>query len=147
MREALEGESLKAKIRQFVRGASKISADHIRNEAKARLRRQLIHPTGVTEASIVVKSDKSGWGWVVTTERDPFAALPRWIEFGTKQGKPGSHASAPRPFFFDSARLEERAHRERVSAAIGSALGEYGLGEGQVAAVDRPMSPGGTGLL
>ncbi len=147
LREALEGESLKAQMRGFVKAAARISADHIRTEMQGRLRRQLRGgSTGLTEASITVVGDRTGWGWIVETMRDPFPMLPRWLEFGTKQGRPGSHASAPRPFFFASATLEERAHLERVAAAIQAALSEHGLGPNQAQGSYSP-SPTGGGLL
>ena len=48
--------------------------------------------------------------------------LPGWLEHGTK-------FMTPRPYFFESARLEEGPHRQRVAQAIQNALDEGGLGE------------------
>lgn len=124
MREALEGESLKAQIGVFVKAAARISADHIAAEAAARLQRQLSGTSsGRTLAGIRVKS-AGAWGWTVDAGNVAQPMLDRWLEFGTK------HMRA-RPFFFDSARLEEQAHRERVSNAIQAALSEHGLGAQQ----------------
>lgn len=147
MREALEGDSLKAKIRVFVKGAARLSAERVRDDAKSRLHRQLLGTSsGRTESSIVVRADRSGWGWIVDAGNTETPMLPRWIEDGTEQGKPRSHAAAPRPFFYASAKIEEAAHRDRVSAAIGAAISEYGLGDDQRAGA-RPQSPGGVGML
>jgi len=122
MREALEGESLKQVIKGFVKTAAKVSADHVCAEAKARLLRQLsATSTGATVAGIVVKSDRTGWGWIVDAGNLHTPMLDRWLESGTKH----MHA---RPFFWASAKLEEPAHLGRIQAAVQAALSEYGLG-------------------
>lgn len=124
MREALEGESLKAEIAVFVKVASRVSADHIAVEAAARLLRQLSGTSsGRTVAGIKVKS-AGAWGWIVDASNLETPMLDRWLESGTK------HMGA-RPFFWDSVRLEEAAHTERVRAAILAALSERGLGADQ----------------
>lgn len=144
MIEALQGRGLTDAIKARVRVAARVSAEHIRDEAKARLHRQLLGgSTGQTEAGIIVKADRSGFGWVVDAGRAYMPSLPLWIETGTKQGKPRSHTAAPRPFFYVSARLEQTAHLERVSAAVQVAINERGLGDD----AQRPASPGGVGLL
>ena len=123
MREALEGESLKAVIKTFVKAAARISADHIQVDAAARLERQLSGTSsGRTVAGIKVLSDRTGWGWVVDAGNLSQPMLDHWLENGTKH----MHA---RPFFDASAQLEQAAHAERVRAAIQAALSEYGLGE------------------
>ena len=125
MREALEGDSLKAVIKGFVRGASKVSADHIAGEAKARLERQLSGAsTGATVKGIVVKPDRSGWGYLVDAGNVAQPMLDRWLEKGTKTMR-------ARPFFWESATLERSAHVGRVQTAIQAALSQYGLAEGQ----------------
>lgn len=123
IREALEGESLKSVIKGFMKAASRVSADHIAVEAAARLERQLSGTsTGETVAGIVVKSDRTGWGWVVDAGNVSQPMLDRWLENGTKH----MHA---RPFFWDAARLEEQAHLGRIQAATQAAISEFGLGD------------------
>lgn len=125
MREALEGESLKAVIKTFIKVASRTSADNIAREAAARLQRQLSGTSsGRTVAGIEVISDRTGWGWVVDAGNVAQPMLDRWLENSTKNMR-------ARPFFYDSARLEAGAHTERIRTAIQAALSEYGLGEGQ----------------
>jgi len=127
MHEALEGASLRQVIRQFTTAAAKISAEHIRAEAVGRLSRQLSGTsTNVphTVDQIVVKSDRTGWGWIVDSGNTRMAMLPFWLEKGTKY----MHS---RPFFYSSAVLEESAHRSRIEAAISAAISEYGLAPGQ----------------
>ncbi len=124
VREALEGESLKAVIKSFITVASRVSADNIAREAKDRLQRQLSgHSTGETAKGIVVKSDRTGWGWIVDAGNVHTPMLDRWLESGTVTMR-------PRPFFYSSAKLEESAHLGRVQAAVQAALSEYGLGAG-----------------
>lgn len=131
MREALEGESLRAVIKSFIKAASRVSADHIRDEAIARLLRQLSGTsTGVTVAGIVVKSDRTGWGWNVDAGNLTQPMLDRWLESGTKN-QSGAKRMGARPFFYESATLEEQAHYGRIQAAIQAALSQYGLAEGQ----------------
>lgn len=125
MREALEGESLRTVIKSFIKAASRVSADHIRDEAEARLLRQLSGTSsGRTVAGIVVKSDRTGWGWNVDAGNVAQPMLDRWLENGTKK-------MGARPFFYESATLEEQAHYSRIQAAIQAALSQYGLAEGQ----------------
>jgi hypothetical protein len=125
MREALQGESLKAEIKGFVKAASRISADHIADEAAARLARQLSGTSsGTTVAEIAVQSARDGWGWVVVSGNTRTPMLPRWLEAGTRHMK-------ARSYFNSSALLEEAAHHERIAAAIQAALSVHGLAEGQ----------------
>lgn len=130
LQDALEGESLKAVIRTFVQPACAVSAAHIRDEAIARLERQLVagvgkgfggHPTGTTAAGIVIFKLRSGWGYVVDAGNADQPALDLWLEKGTRE-------MPARSFFYESARLEEAAHAARIGTAIGDALSEYGLG-------------------
>lgn len=123
--EQLDGVTLSDALKPFIKPAARISADHVVQEAKALLQRQLSGTsTGETVAGIVVKSDRTGWGWLVDAGNLSTPMLDRWLEMGTKH----MHA---RPFFFDAARLEETAHRDRIHAAVGAALSQYGLAEGQ----------------
>lgn len=131
MHEALEGESLRTVIKGFIKGASRVSADRVKADAQARLLRQLSGTsTGETVASIVVKSDRTGWGWILHAGNETTPMLDRWLEKGTKTQSGGTRMAA-RPFFWDSVRLEEQAHLSRVRDAVDAALSEYGLGEFQ----------------
>ena len=123
LRAALEGESLKAEIKSFVKVAARISADHIAREAAARLERQLSGTsTGATVAGIVVRSDRTGWGWVVQSGHARTPKLPFYLERGTRH-------MAARSYFDASAQLEESAHYTRVQGAIQAALSVHGLGD------------------
>jgi len=123
VREKLDGQTLAHALQPFVKAASRVSADHVCAEAKARLQRQLSGTsTGVTVAGIVVKADRSGWGWIVDAGNVTTPMLDRWLESGTV------HMRA-RPFFFASAQLEQSAQLSRVQSAVHAALSEYGLGD------------------
>lgn len=115
----------------FINEASAVSAASIAREAQARLRRQLTggHSTGKTEAAISSRPAYDGNGSVVVVERDYMPNLPLWIEKGTKKGKPGSHDSAARPFFYPSADLEVGPHRRRLEIALHDAIDAQGLGQ------------------
>lgn len=114
----------------YVNVASEQSAVSIVAEAKARLRRQLgPEATGKTVDSIQSRRAYDGNGYVVLTERDPFPELPVWLEKGTKKGKrPNRATTAPRPFFYISAELEEGPHFRRIQDAIQGAIDTQGLG-------------------
>ena len=131
MREALEGESLRNVIKGFIKVASRESADHVCAEMKARLQRQLSgHSTGLTVESIVVKSDKTGWGWIVDAGNATMPMLDRWLEGDTAYGG-FKNAARRKPFFWQSVQLEDGPHQRRIEAAVGAALSEYGLGSEQ----------------
>jgi hypothetical protein len=128
--EQLDGETLTTALKPFVKVASRISADNVCAEAKARLQRQLSGTsTGVTVENISVKSDRTGWGWIVDAGNPVTPMLDRWLEGRGHSGfkNPLRH----KPFFWASATLEESAHRARIHAAVQAALSQYGLGEGQ----------------
>lgn len=119
----LEGVRLTTALKPFIKVASRVSADNIAREAKARLSRQLSGTsTGQTVEGIRVRADRSGWGWVVLSGNAREPMLPHWLERGTRKMR-------ARPFFDSSARLEETAHRGRIDAAIHAGLSEYGLGD------------------
>lgn len=113
--------------------ACETTANNIAREAEARLRRQLgPNATGATAEGIDVSPLRSGDGYVVVSRRYAEARknnLPIWIEKGTKQGDPGSHTSAPRPYFYVSGELEVDAHERRVLEAMTDAVQAEGLGE------------------
>lgn len=117
----LDGTTLVQALHPFIKSASRISADSIASEARARLSRQLSGTsTGATVAGIRVKS--SGNGWVVISGNLTTGRLPYWLEHGTQHMR-------PRSYFDSSAALEEGAHRRRIEAAIQAGLSEYGLGD------------------
>ncbi len=123
IREALEGESLKTVIKGFIKSASRVSADNIARDAAARLQRQLSGTSsGRTVAGIVVKSDRTGWGWIVDAGNVAQPMLDRWLEYGTKH----MHA---REFFYSSAQVEAGPHFGRIEAAVQAAISQYGLGD------------------
>lgn len=145
-REALEGESLRAVVRSFIKAAARVSADNIQREAKNRLQRQLSgHSTGDTVEGIVVLADRSGFGWIVDAGNARMAPLPRWLEGDPALGG-FKNVKRRKPFLMISAALEEDAHERRVADAIQAALLEYGLGPNQTAPTSS-ASPGGSGLL
>ncbi len=128
---------------KYTKPASKISADAIQAEA----RRRVARATGHTAEGILVREDFTGTGYIVYTEderidrtpipgstqqRSAFLAMPHvalYLEKGIRQGKPGSHTAAPRPFFFVSAQLEQAAHERRIGDALQQAADERGLGD------------------
>jgi hypothetical protein len=118
-------------LKPYVSAAALITATNIRTEAIARLKRQLVagvgkgfggHPTGETEEGILVNPIKSGWGWIVDAGNATQPLLDLWLERGTVH-------MAARPFFYDSGRLEEAAHAERINAGIKQAIADKGLGD------------------
>lgn len=98
-------------------------------EAKARLARQLSgSSSGQTLEGIqITRADRGGF--VVGVSRPSMPNVPLWIEKGTKKGKPRSHAQTARPYFYDSAELEEGPHLRRVADAIAQVLADQGLGD------------------
>jgi hypothetical protein len=105
--------------------AAHITATNIQREAQARVARA----TGETMRGIVVRegaNHRPGWAVLATNPRMP--NLPLWIERGVKKGKPGSHSSDPRPFFYVSADLEAVAHDRRMRESLQNAIDEEGLG-------------------
>ncbi len=109
-------------LKPFVKAAARISADNIAREAATRLQRQLSGTSsGRTVAGIVVKSDRTGWGWIVDAGNLTTPMLDRWLENSTK-------TMAARPFFWASAKLEEAAHASRIQGAVAAGLSEHGLG-------------------
>lgn len=100
-----------------IKAASRVTANRIADEARRRVRRR----TGKTAEGIVVRDDFTGKGSIVAAERNPFPNVPLWLEFGTVRMRPS-------PFLFNSARLEESAHLERIARALQDAINEQGLG-------------------
>jgi hypothetical protein len=124
--------ALPESLKPYINAAAFISANHIREDAAARLQRQLLplqrnNPSETVEG-ILVNPDRSGWGWMVDAGNLSQPMLDRWLELGTLERGQGS-GMAPRPFFFDSARLEEQAHLARVNGAIQQAIADKGLGD------------------
>lgn len=135
---ALEGFAVHAV--QYTKPASKITADNIQREARSRVARA----TGQTAEHILVSEIEGGYlvhTSDVRLDRTPIpgktkqrSALHKmkhvglWLEKGIRQGKPGSHTAAPRPFFFVSAQLEMGAHERRIDEALQQAAAAEGLG-------------------
>lgn len=114
----------------LLNGASLVTANAIKREADARLRRQLgPDATGQTASGLTVRKAYDGNGYILIAEREPFPNLPWWIEKGTEKGKPHSHKALPRPFFYVSALLEEGNHRRRIIEALQQAASTTGLGD------------------
>jgi HK97 gp10 family phage protein len=111
-------DRLGAEVAQrHVQAASRVTANKIDEEARRRVRRR----TGKTAEGITVRDDFTGKGSVVVAERRPFSNLPGWLEHGTV------HMRAS-PFLFNSARLEEGAHLQRIARALQDAIDEQGFG-------------------
>ena len=112
-------------LKPFLRGAARVSADHLRGEMQARLSRQLSGTsTGFTASSIKVSPDRTGWGWVVQSGNVRTPMLPWWLERGTRK-------MAARAYFDHSILLEDSPHRRRMELAINACLSQYGLAQGQ----------------
>jgi hypothetical protein len=114
----------------FTLAAARVTADRVAAEARAREQRQQTagYATGKTAEGIAVRPMTSGLGFVVLSARSPMPNLPLWIERGTREGKPGSHAQEAHPFLDPAAKLEESAHRERMWQALDDAAEATGLG-------------------
>ncbi len=105
------------------------TADSAAREMRARLGRQLgPNASGQTVAGIEVVRAYDGNGWVVLSDNARMPNLPLWIEKGTHAGKPGSHASAARPYFYQSIQLVSGPHEQRIHDAMTDGLAEQGLG-------------------
>jgi len=113
----------------FTKAAARVTADRIVGEAQSRVARA----TGETAAGIHKEETNNGDGYVVRDTNRRMPELPTWLEFGTSQGKKGSHSSLARPFFFVSAQLEAGAHDRRMHEAVQDAIDAVGLGEGMAA--------------
>lgn len=139
----LESDQVKASLQRLgettmlrAKTAAKETADAVQLEARSRLRRQLLRPTGVAEAGIIVEDalhfGLMEVGWIVKSvyhdERFMYN-VPIWIERGTKRGKPGSHDSAPRPYFWPSVKLEIANHERRIAEAMDESIQAEGLGD------------------
>lgn len=117
-------------VERHTKPACKVTALNIQREARARVRRR----TGRTAAGITVEESFDQQGYVVLpfntalelsliesgNDQQP-ENLPYWLEFGTRK-------MTKKPFFIESARLEENAHDRRIREAIQNAIDESGLG-------------------
>jgi hypothetical protein len=113
-------KALSDALKPFIKVAARESANNVAREQRARLQRQLSGTsTGRTVEGITVKSDRTGWGWVVQSGPRPSF----WLEEGTVKME-------ARPFFDSAAKLEEGAHQRRIQAAVKAAIHEHGLGDG-----------------
>lgn len=132
----------------YVKRAAKVSAESIQRSAQARVAKR----TGFTQRNIVVRDSTTVNGYVVTmgdvvseeeTARRIQMGMRRtakskywnekhtglYLEFGTVQGKPGSHTSPPRPFLLPAAEIEQEPHLRRVREALQEAEARVGLGD------------------
>lgn len=126
----------------YTKPASKVSADSMQREMRARIARA----TGTTADNILV-SEFGDDGYVVHTadirlDRTPIpghAAMRSvyfqethvglWLEKGIRKGgKSRGHTAAARPWFFPSVALEEGPHVRRIHDAIAQAIDAEGLG-------------------
>ena len=127
-------------VERYTTLAAKQTAYNIVRNARALVAKR----TRETERQLVVKPDYSGHGFVVKAEVDRLVVhhrkstktgkvsshvqrqtqsnVPLWLEFGTVH-------MTKRPFFFESARLEAKAHDRRMRDAIKLAIETEGLGE------------------
>lgn len=124
---------------RHVSDVARRTANNIAAEAKRRLHRQLgPNATGRTEAGIGVYADEAANPLVfqiisvrpeLPGEQGSKAAVPRFIESGTKKGKKGSHDYPARPFLHVSAELEQAAFIRAIGEALNDAADESGLGD------------------
>lgn len=123
--------ALPESLKPYVSAAAFITASKIREDAVARLKRQLVpgvgkgfggHPSGETADGILVNPIRSGWGWIVDAGNMTTPLLDLWLERGTKN-------MPARTFFYSSAVLEQQAHAERIAAGVAQALADRGLGD------------------
>jgi hypothetical protein len=117
----------------YTKRAALETANRVVLEARSREQRQQAagYATGKTLGGILVEDMRVGVGYVVVARRRPLGMLPKWIEEGTEQGKPGSHTQQAHPFIDPAAKLEESAHRQRMTDALQRAAKETGLGGGE----------------
>lgn len=116
--------------------AALATSEAIVREARSRLQRQLgPNATGKTVAGIEIDRADRG-GFIVGSSRQPFPNLPLWLERGTKKGtrvtrgraRSGGNMKA-RPYFYESAELEEQPHLRRVAEELQREIDAEGLGE------------------
>ena len=110
-------EAIPDAVLAHLKPESKITADNIAAEARARIRRR----TGQTGDAITVEETHKGDGYVVFVGGGR-THIGRFLEFGTR------HQPA-QPFLFASAHLERGANLRRARRAIQDAIDEQGLGE------------------
>ena len=134
-------KSLPDVVLKHTKPASKVSADSLQREMRRRVKRR----SGSTAEGIEVTELRDGTGYLVQatnkrlrTNMSPAVAsavaegrmptmqmsaknVPLYLEAGTRH-------MAARPFFYDSVRLEYKAHERRIEDAIARAAAEEGLG-------------------
>lgn len=114
-------DALGPAVGRHVKAAASVTADAIVKEAHGRIARRAGGPTRArhTAEGIHKEETRSGDGYIVVVDQPDMPGLPGWLEFGTKY-------MSPRPFLFNSARLEEGAHLRRVADALQAAVDEAG---------------------
>jgi len=115
----------------LTRAASQLTAERLQAEMRSRVARA----TGQTAEDILV-TEVAGDFYVHTLDVAPVTGryyqvkhVGLWLEKGTRQGQPGSHAAPARPWFFVSAQLEQGPHERRIREALEQAVDGEGLGD------------------
>jgi hypothetical protein len=109
---------------RFTVPACEDTADAVIAEYQRRVRRD----TGETAEGAQKDKLRDGTGYFVSVRNRRMPNLPEWLEFGTKQGKPGSHTQQASPAFWPAVQLEVMHHDRRISDAVGQAIAAEGLG-------------------
>lgn len=114
-----------------VNDASRVTAEAIVRDARARLQRQLSpNSTGQTVEGIHAVPAYDGNGWVLLADNDRMPNLPLWLEKGTRPGKRRNFARvAPRPFFYVAIEMEVGPHELRIRDAMAQTATVTGLGD------------------
>lgn len=109
-------------VARAYRSVAFVTAHNISREAGRRLNAQTTVRSGETQAGIGVEETKDGRGYLVFVSTPKMPNKPLWLEYGTSR-------MTPRPFFRDSARLEEGPHQRRTLLALQEAVRVAGLGD------------------
>jgi len=104
-------------IMAALKGNSKVTADNIKREQQARIKRA----TGATGDAITVEETHNGDGYVVFVGNNR-THIGRFLAFGTK-------FMTGDDFFFAAARLEEGSHDRRALESVQLAIDSKGLGD------------------
>jgi hypothetical protein len=103
-------------IGERLKAVARVTAEAVRDEARARLARQTAG-TGKTAEAFTIDEIPGGYRVYVGEVSGRARNVPYWLEEGTVKMR-------KRPFMRDAARLEEGPHMRRVAAAVQDALDE-----------------------